>query len=419
MVTMKKPASESSALLPANGIKKHAVATPPPSMRMAVAFAANLSLVILVLTILLVKYMHRLGMIITGLLSVLLVPCWLYSLLCLYGLYLWYRGEAPLTKNNKDVNGKYLVTTTVSDNTMKNRTIEYFVWGSNKPSAMVTVVCHGSNTTGKNFNEFLYPAKTMEAMNVRVISPSFPGHGGSDAQPLRDITNWPKDDLEPILEAEGVDKFMIQGSSYGTAHAMAAATYFSPERCLALGLNVPYLPETICREFDFHTDADYILSASSLSHPWVLLPILSLLSLTYPQIAKGVGMIPEGPATVEEIPALIQAIENDCRRSFLRGPIGQIYEMLNGSTNQQWPDPRDIQCRNVAVWYAEDDGACPPDHGKWLAEVFTEKQKEKKCKTNIRHEKKGLGHFTYMDHAGRDQGIMTATLLAMILDQKC
>ena len=93
--------------------------------------------------------------------------------------------------------------------------------------------------------------------------------------------------------------------------------------------------------------------------------------------------------------------------------------MLNSNTNQQWPDPRMIQCRNVAVWYAEDDGACPPEHGKWLADLFTQKQKERKCKTNIRHEKKGLGHFTYMDFAGRDQGIMTATLLAMILDQKC
>ena len=421
----KTPASESSALLPVNGgTKKNAVAaTSKPSVRMAAAFTANINFAILVLTILAVRSMHSLGLILKFFLVIVLLLGWLYALLCLFGLYLWYRGELPLTNTNKDVDGKYIETTTTTtttlNNTKKNRTIEYFVWGSAKPNATVTVVCHGSNTTGKFFNQFLYPAKTMEAMNVKVISPSYPGHGGSDAQPFRDITNWPKDDLEPILLAEGVDKFMIQGSSYGTAHAMAAASYFSPDRCLAMGLNVPYLPENICREFDFHTDADFVLSESSLSHPWVLLPILSILSLTYTQIAKGVGKIPEGPAAIEQNPALIRAIEADCRRSFLRGPIGQAYEMLNGSTNQQWPDPRDILCQNVAIWYAEDDGACPPDHGEWLAKVFTKKEKDKKCKTNIRHEKKGLGHFTYMDHAGRDQGIMTATLQAMILDQKC
>ena len=419
----KTPASESSALLPVNnGTKEHAVGTPKPSVRMAVAFTANVSLAILVLTILSVKSMHSMGFIIKFLLVIILLLGWTYALLCLYGLYLWCRGEVPLTNTNKDVDGKYIVTTTstTNSNTMKkNRTIEYFVWGSTKPNATVTVVCHGSNTTGKYFNQYLYPVKTMEAMNVKVISPSYPGHGGSDAQPFRNITDWPKDDLEPILLAEGVEKFMIQGSSYGTAHAMAAASYFSPDRCLAMGLNVPYLPENICREFDFHTDADFVLSESGLSHPWVLLPILSLLSFTYTQIAKGVGKIAEGPAAIEQIPAVIRAIEADCRRSFLRGPIGQAYEMLNSSTNQQWPDPRDIKCQNVAIWYAEDDGICPPDHGEWLADVFTKKQKEKKCKTNIRHEKKGLGHFTYMDHAGRDQGIMTATLLAMILDQKC
>ncbi|CAB9506920.1 Alpha beta hydrolase [Seminavis robusta] len=408
----KTPASssESSALLPANN------GTPKPSVRTAVAFTANVSLAILVLTILSVISMRSMGLIIKFLLILFLLLGWAYSLLCLYGLYLWCRGEVPLTNSNKDVDGKYIVTTTASTN---DRTIEYFVWGSTKPNATVTVVCHGSNTTGKYFNQYLYPAKTMEAMNVKVISPSYPGHGGSDAQPFRDITDWPKDDLEPILLAEGVDTFMIQGSSYGTAHAMAAASYFSPDRCLAMGLNVPYLPENICREFDLHTDADYILSESSLSHPWILLPILSLLSLTYTQIAKGVGMIAEGPAAMEQIPAVIRALEADCRRSFLRGPIGQAYEMLNSSTNQQWPDPRDIQCQNVAIWYAEDDGACPPDHGEWLADVFTKKErKEKTCKTNIRHEKKGLGHFTYMDHASRDQGIMTETLLAMILDQQ-
>jgi hypothetical protein len=102
-----------------------------------------------------------------------------------------------------------------------------------------------------------------------------------------------------------------------------------------MGLNVPYLPEQyICREFQFHTDADYILSESSLSRPWILLPILPLLSLTYTQIAKGVNVLAEGKVANQENPELIKVLEADCVRSFLRGPIGQAFEMFNGTTKQ-------------------------------------------------------------------------------------
>jgi hypothetical protein len=67
----------------------------------------------------------------------------------------------------------------------------------------------------------MYPAKTIKHPNVKVISPSFPGHDGSDAQPFRSVANWPKDDVEPILHAENVDSFIVEGiTSYGTAHAM-------------------------------------------------------------------------------------------------------------------------------------------------------------------------------------------------------
>ena len=405
-----KPLNELSALLAPTETRR--VPHKTPSVGMAAAFTANISLAIILATILLARSMHSIHKVIRIILIVVVALGWLHSLLCIHGLFLWYRGDLPLTKTKQEDSAKYVTPAT------HGRTIEYFVWGSQKPNAMVTVVCHGSNTTGNYFNQFLYPAMVLDDLNVKVISPSFPGHGGSDSQPFRNIADWPKDDLEPILHAEGVDTFIVQGCSYGTAHAMAVASYFPPDRCLAMGLNVPYLPENICRECGFHTDADYVLSQSTLLKPWILLPILSLLSLTYTQIAKAASLMTEGPLAKVQNPAVLKALEADAQRSFLRGPIGQAYEMLNGTTNQQWPDPRKIQCQNVAVWYADDDSAVSPAHGKWLADVFTKKMQETKCKTNIRCKKEGLGHFTYMGQEDRDKGIMTTVLLGMLEERK-
>jgi pimeloyl-ACP methyl ester carboxylesterase len=356
---------------------------------------------------------HGHGPLVVPIVLVLLGACLgIYLLMTLHGAYIWRRGELPIPASAVDRDRAKFVTS--ADGT---RQIEYFCWGSERPDATVTVVCHGSGTTGKDFNEFLYPNQVMKQLNVKVISPSYPGHGGSDQHPHRRLADWPKWDLEPILKAESVDQFIVQGSSYGTAHAMAVLAYFPPQRCIALGLNVPYLPEPICREFGFHTDADLVFDEAKLSRPWYILPLLSLLSLFQAVVSKGISWIPEGRQAIQKNPDLVQAMQRDCARSFLRGVNGQAFEMLNATTNQHWPDPRTFieTPMIVAVWYAEDDTACPPAHGKWLAGVFQEKPG---VRTNVRCEKVGLGHFTYMGAKDRENGIMTKTLLEMLQNTK-
>lgn len=202
---------------------------------------------------------------------------------------------------------------------------------------------------------------------------------------------------------------------------MATASYFEPTKCLALGLNVPYLPEPICREFQFHTDADLIFTEETFKQPYVLFPVLSLLAMTWPFVfSQGIAYyVPEGPVFRQENPKVYGAIETDCRRSFLRGVYGQAYEMLNSTTNQQWQDPRTIQTKCVAVWYAQDDSVCPPEHGKWLADWFHSKQQqhgqeESNLQCHVKLEKVGLGHFTYFSKENQENGIMTRKLLELM-----
>lgn len=330
----------------------------------------------------------------------LLVVIGCYLLLTLYGFYVWRRGDLPLDSKRRDPIATYLQTP-------EGRTIEYFVWGSTSTNATAMVVLHGSSTTGKYLNQFLWPDSVMRILNVKVISPSFPGHGGSDTQPFRRIKDWPVTDLLPILQNERIQTFIVQGIWYGTSHAMATASILK-DRCLAMGLVIPYLPEPICREFGFHTDADTVLKESQFHQPAVILPVISLLSLGQGFFGAAFGAYPESAKAMAENPEFFVAMSKDLSRSFLRGVYGQAFELLDGSIAQNWPDPRSIETPVVAVWYAEDDSCVSPAHGKWLAGTFEQK---KSIHTNIRIEKKGLGHFTYFGADDTDTGLQTDVLL--------
>lgn len=332
-----------------------------------------------------------------------------FLVLLLHGFYIWQRGPLPL---KPDEEATYLEINEADD---KRRTVEYFVWGSERADATPLVCLHGSGTTGKDFNQFLFPPKVVEKLNVKVISPSFPGHGGSDVQAYRRISEWPLTDLKPILLEESITgKFLVIGTSYGTAHAMATAACF-PQRCQGMGLNVPYLPETICREFGFWTDADMILREKQLERPWILLPLLSVLSMVQFLIPQGLDSLKEAKEVKKEIPEMMNLMKVETARSFLRGVNGQAYEMTNAETTQSWQDPREITVPHVCVWYAQDDGAVPPAHGEWLADLFRKKEAEGSLQTvHVRSEKLGLGHFTYMKESDRQTAVMTKVLLEMV-----
>ena len=137
----------------------------------------------------------------------------------------------------------------------------------------------------------------------------------------------------PILEKEKVDKFLVIGTSYGASHAMATASAL-PNRCLGLGLNVPYLPENICREADVWTDADMILREKQLERPGILLPVLAAFGFLQWLIPTAICSYPEGKVIAKTYPELVDVLVKDGARSFLRGVNGQVYEMLNAETTQ-------------------------------------------------------------------------------------
>ena len=126
------------------------------------------------------------------------------------------------------------------------RIVEYFVYGDVE-SDRVLVQINGSQGTAKLFTE-LPSNQVLRDLHIKGLAVTVPGFGFSSPQYDRKIGNWPKDDLAPVLEVEGVTgNFMVEGTSYGTSHAMAVMHHFG-DRVEKGHLHVPYLPLEMRKE---------------------------------------------------------------------------------------------------------------------------------------------------------------------------
>jgi len=336
--------------------------------------------------------------------KVLFVLLGVYFLMTLHGLYIRWRGQPPVDEEAVRRDGGKIATA------FTGRKVEYFVWGSQKPDAMVAVLIHGQAGTGKGYQAFFYPQDVMESLDVKAIAPSLPGHGYTDADNNRRIANWPAEDLDAVLRAENVNQFIVEGWSYGTAHAMATAAYYDADRCLGMGLNCPYLPMFVSREFGMKTDADFVFTERGADSA-ATAPIYSLLSMFWCLLGNAGYSIKDTKIAVKEEPEVVAAFAADVTRGASRGVSGQVLELTNRETNQVWQDPRSIKTKCVAVWYAEDDTQVHPEDGKWLSDLFEKKAGVKTANKVVNY---GWGHFSFVKKEHRGTGIMTKALLDLI-----
>lgn len=282
------------------------------------------------------------------------------------------------------------------------RIVEYFVYGSEDPNAPVLLEINGSGGTGWMFKELEGITKALKQYNVKAISISVPGHGYSSTQINRTIGNWPKDDVEPVLNAEGITgNFWVEGTSYGTSHAMAVAHYFG-ERVEKLHLHVPYLPIEIRKEKGWKLyGAD---DAMKCQPDWVksicscrAFCCISCVCCCHKR-CPGMFYDENGKKVSDGLKALnlpdhYSVEAKDVDRSAALGPYGTIHNSLIPTTSTNWGfDPREIQTKKVIISYGEDDQQSPAEHGKFLADFFTDKN-DVVCKVNVG---KGMGHSNHV-----------------------
>lgn len=260
-------------------------------------------------------------------------------------------------------------------------------------------------------------AARLKELNIKGIAPSVPNHGNSDIFSGRTIVQFPLD-LGTILAAEEVDEFIVEGASFGTAHAMAIAWHFGPGRCKAMGLMVPYLSDAICKEFHLESKADALprTDARTWYQAWNFYVADLMFASPLAPMAKFLDKFPEGKIAREIKPwAIDDIVEDQKERLVARGTQGQGWEQFSFNVTVLWGfDPREIKTTNIAVWYAQDDSMVPASHGEWLVNYFSDKTD---VKIDVRNEKNGLGHSTYFPQYGSayqsSERTMTQTLLEL------
>lgn len=286
--------------------------------------------------------------------------------------------------------------------TADGRVVEYSVLGSTRPDARTLLAGYFASTR-------LAPAwlTVLEALNVRLIEVSLPGLGLSSLQPGRRVADWPKTDVEPILEAEGVQDFTVYGVSYGTIHAMAVAQHFGAQRVQAMGLRVPYFGLPLSEELGLpdgqprFPTTDVIQSDSLEARRWRFAlrqmmgkaPEAGDEALDYPQEVS--AMMATGKLTGENSARM--SSENPDQMKGMEGhsiSAEALLYMMTRDVALDLPglDPQNVELSGdrVVVWYAADDEDCPPSHGEWLAQHF-------KARTRIFE---GYGHVggAALDH---------------------
>ena len=163
----------------------------------------------------------------------------LFMVLQAIGMAMLKRGQKPFNAKALQQDGGHLLKNKFG------RKIEYVVFGDQAQNTNVIITLHGSGPEA--MSEATLHEQACNALNVKGIAISLPGFGYTDIKPGRQIQDWPREDLQPILDKEAVGDFMITGHSQGTPHAMAAALHFK-KRCVGLGLNAPFLPANLTKE---------------------------------------------------------------------------------------------------------------------------------------------------------------------------
>ena len=113
------------------------------------------------------------------------------------------------------------------------RTLAYAEWGD--PDGSPVFHFHGSSSS-----RLEHPHLESHLAGAKLVTVDRPGHGMSDFQPRRRLSDWPKD-VEALADHLGFDKFAVSGWSFGGPHALACASAI-PDRLSAAGLISSFAP---------------------------------------------------------------------------------------------------------------------------------------------------------------------------------
>jgi pimeloyl-ACP methyl ester carboxylesterase len=224
----------------------------------------------------------------------------------------------------------------------------------------------------------------------RVIALERPGYGLSDAQPGRQIHDWPAD-VEAAADLLGIGRFSLIGYSGGGPFSLATAASLG-DRVASIavvsGMGPVHHPLT-----EAHLTRQQRLRRFGVAR---LSPIVRLLAWQVGRQVRGDvrGFVERSaaaspPADQEHMrrPEIRAVIQQDMLESYRQGGAAVAREF--GLLARPWGFDLDAVQQPVQIWHGSDDDVVP----LWLAEVLAEV---------IPHARRrflsGVGHLLLLDH---------------------
>lgn len=194
--------------------------------------------------------------------------------------------------------------------------------------------------------------EVLDELGVRLIRYDRPGYGCSDRREGRSIADT-AGDVAAIADAFGLDRFSVQGTSFGTAHGLAAAAGLG-ERVMRVACVSPMAPlDRMGFETWSQGQSDAVRSyvASILEGEEQLIETVSAEDATMRESAS-----PDDPrdgAIFEQV----------------RGGLGGWIDDEKALLRPWGFDPAAVSAP-VRIWYDEADTVLPPQHAEWLADAI-------------------------------------------------
>lgn len=281
------------------------------------------------------------------------------------------------------------------------RIIEYYTYGSEDSDAQTLLQINGSCGSARLFSRMTGMVKVMKDLKIRGISISLPGHGFSSNHPSRQIGNWPREDVRPVFEKEQIHStFMVEGMSFGSSHAMAVMHEF-PDRVTRAHLLVPYLPVELRRQegWKLYGQDD----SFRCQYPWVsscwprACCLFCCCSMCFDFCGAANMAVSDVKKHDKDVGYTLSTIQaEDIRHAHAASIHGFIYNALVPMTSMNWgfsPKDTDVSKMRVLVSYGQEDKQSPPEHGKFLGEMYM--QKAAKCVVNISNGGHGAHHIPF------------------------
>lgn len=248
------------------------------------------------------------------------------------------------------------------------RTLSYGEWGD--PAGKPVFHFHGSS--GSRLER---PPDEKMLAGIRLITIDRPGHGLSDFKPDYRLLEWP-DDVAALADHLGLDRFAVEGWSFGGPYAMACA-FKIPDRVYKAGLISSFAPYD--RPNSTKGMANFNKVALGMAHrtPWLGKPFMRVQGRMMrgdpERVAKQMlSSVPDSDKELFEQPQTAAILLQSIQEAFRIGSEGAAWEAI--MLVRPWGFLLEEIGIPVTIWHGEIDVNDPLQCGQYLRDKIPNAQ---------------------------------------------